>query len=500
MCQQVIETNVNTAQPARLPGGLCSFVRDSLPMRPFSRRLRSTDRLVLVSFLGALFLLPLAGVKANEEQNELVALIVDLLSESDKDIRALALNQVRSEVPGEAATREFAAQLEKLPAGAQVGLLSALADRGDAAARPSVVDLLETVDDTSVRVAAISALGSVGGGSDVDTLIKYLADEDDAARGAARWSLTRLPGDEVPGLILQKAEEGESELAAVLLDVLAARRAVDQVPGMLVIARGEQPAKRAAAMQALAALASPEHVADMAQALLATTPGSERSAAEKAIMQVCQKSKATAQQAAPLLAAMEELPEDERRELLPALGRVGGPRAITRVERSLLSADQKTHDLAVRAICNWPTANVALHLRQLAAHDPDNKNRKRALKALIRVAPLPDGREDADRLALVKEVLELCEQPKDKNTLLMRASAVRTMETLRFVLPFLEQPAHSEAAAHAIVELAHHRGLREPNDAEFHKALDQVIATSKDPVVIDRAQRYKKDQTWVRPK
>ena len=51
-----------------------------------------------------------------------------------------------------------------------------------------------------------------------------------------------------------------------------------------------------------------------------------------------------------------------------------------------------------------------------------------------------------------------------------------------------------------IVELAHHRGLREPNKAEFDPLLDRVMATSKDEVVVDRAQRYKKGETWNRPK
>ena len=44
------------------------------------------------------------------------------------------------------------------------------------------------------------------------------------------------------------------------------------------------------------------------------------------------------------------------------------------------------------------------------------------------------------------------------------------------------------------------RGLREPHKAEFDQALDKVIQTSQDATVVDRAQRYKKGQTWVRPK
>ena len=38
---------------------------------------------------------------------------------------------------------------------------------------------------------------------------------------------------------------------------------------------------------------------------------------------------------------------------------------------------------------------------------------------------------------------------------------------------------------------------REPNKAEFDRAPDRVIETSKDATVIDRAGYYKKGQTWA---
>ena len=57
-----------------------------------------------------------------------------------------------------------------------------------------------------------------------------------------------------------------------------------------------------------------------------------------------------------------------------------------------------------------------------------------------------------------------------------------------------------EVAAESIVELAHHRTLREAAKPEFLTALDQIIAVSKDPTSVERATRYKNNQTWVRPK
>ena len=132
-----------------------------------------------------------------ESGDELVQLVVNLLSDKDKDVRALGLEQVRTEAKGAAATQQFAAQLPKLPAEAQVGLLSALADRGDPAARPAVLDLLAASHDEPVRLAAIGALGFLGEPADARLLLRLLRRVSPAEQAAARTSLVRLPGESV---------------------------------------------------------------------------------------------------------------------------------------------------------------------------------------------------------------------------------------------------------------------------------------------------------------
>jgi len=76
---------------------------------------------------------------------------------------------------------------------------------------------------------------------------------------------------------------------------------------------------------------------------------------------------------------------------------------------------------------------------------------------------------------------------------------VRSVQTLRFIKPYMNQSPYAEQACLAVVDLAHHSGLREANKAEFHRALDQVIRISKNATLLDRAQRYKKGETWVKP-
>ena len=137
---------------------------------------------------------------------------------------------------------------------------------------------------------------------------------------------------------------------------------------------------------------------------------------------------------------------------------------------------------------------------ELSNTDQHKSHKIATLRALIRVAPLKDDRSDADRLQVLRKAMIMATRDDEKKLALDRARGVRTVDSLRFILPYTDQPKFAEQACLSVVELAHHRGLRVPNQKEFDKALDKVIATSKDAVVVDRAQRYKKDQTWVRPK
>ena len=445
---------------------------------------------------------PAAPAASTEPDGELLRMVLDLLGEKDKDLRALGFDQVRTEVKGAAATREIAARLRKLAPEAQVGLLSALADRGDPAAKSEVGLLLAMSQDIPVRAAAISALGALGNVEDVGPLLQRLAGRSEAEHDAAQRSLVRLAGEDVSDRIAGCLELTDYQTAtARIIEILAERRALAAVPTILPRAVDKDPAVRAAAIKALGELATAEQLPGLVQLVLKAAPGAEREAAQKCVTQVCSRTGDDQNRAKPLLAVLEVLSPDDRLILLPTLGRVGGAAALPAIEAALADQDAHRHEVGLRALCNWPDASVAPRLIKLAQDTAQPAaQRALALSALIRVAPLPDNRPDAQRLGLLKQVMALCTREEDRRQVIRRARAIRTIETLRFLAPYMDQPQFAEQACESIVELAHHRGLREPNKQEFDRALDQVIATSQDAVVVERAGRYKKDQSWVRPK
>ena len=442
---------------------------------------------------------PLAGPECRAQEDDgLLEMVVGLLSDEDKEMRSVGLEQVRSGLKGREATERFAALLPKLTADARVGLLSALADRGDKVARPAVVDAISSEAGEPVRVAAINALGYLGETADTRLLVKLLSEASDAA-AAARASLARLQGQDVPPAIVGEMRNAAPTVRVILIEVLTARRALGTIPDILSAAVGDEPLVRTAAMKALGQLADPEHIPAMVQGVLRAERGRERDAAEKAVMVVCARIEDVDRRAEPLLAVYEVLNEGDRKTLLPTLGRVGGPAVLSIVEAAIGGNDSQLHAVGIRALCNWPDACVAPLLIELADNDKHPAHRTWALRALIRVAPLRDTRSDAQRLDLLRKAMSMATRDAERHLVLDRARRILSLESLHFITPYLDQPRHAQQACLSVVELAHHRGVREPNKAEFDRALEKVIEISKDAVVIDRAHRYKKGQTWVRP-
>ncbi len=242
-------------------------------------------------------------------------------------------------------------------------------------------------------------------------------------------------------------------------------------------------------MAALAARARPADVPAMAELLLATPSGPQRNEVERAIRLVCQQIADAQHRADPVLDLLHGATAAKRIELLPLLGRLGGERARHIIDEALRSSDPALHAAGVRALSNWPDASVADDLLRLAETAPVAEHRRWALRGFIHVVVLPGKASDAQKVALLRRAMQLATDDAERMLVVQRASAVRTVEALRFVRPCLDQPALAEEAGKSIVELARHKELAQPNRGDFGPALKQVVKVCKDPLTVEKARR-----------
>ena len=427
-----------------------------------------------------------------------VAMAIELLASDDADFRTIGLDAVRYAARGAAATGTFAKLLEQEPPARQVELVRALADRGDAAALPALVALLDRAREPALRTAALAAIGALGSGAEVPVLLKSLAARD-PERTAARRALAALRGTDAGGRIVAALKSGDAALRPVLIETLGDRRARTVLPDIAPFATDSDAGVRRAAMRVLGSLGGAAQVPTMIGALLALAPGDERQAAERAVVTVCTRNPGHAEAAQVFLKTFQAAPENEQEAILPVLGAIGGGPALAIVDAMIASDDTGKRTLGLKALTRWPDATVAPRLFDRIGATRDQAERDLLLGALIRIAPLPDNKlDDAGKLDLVKRTMALCTTDADRARLLERANAIRTVETFRFVVPYLDQPALAPAACKSVVELAHHRNLRDAHKAEFLAALDRVIATAQDAELVERAGRYKEGKTWER--
>jgi hypothetical protein len=444
--------------------------------------------------------LPPSAAGAEPAPQEAVQMTIDFLTRDDADFRAIGLDRVRHGLKGEAATQQFAGLLSKLAPSRQLELTAALADRGDRAALPAVMALLHTSQEPAVRAAAVHTVGSLGGGPEVAALTRLLAAAD-PERAAARRALTVIGGADTTALILAATKQADAGLRPTLIDILADRRAFIAMPDLTIAAVGDDASIRTAAMRALAKFGGPEQVAGMVQGVLKAAAGGERDEAERALVTVCTQNVGKERAAEVLLSQFQAADDTTQETVLPVLGRVGGDRAIAIVDGLVADANAAKRKLGLTALTKWPDATVSQRLIDLLDKTQDPVERDLLLGALIRIAPLPDNKlNDTQKLELLQKTMSLCQRDEDRRRVLERANAIRMIETLRFVVPYLDDPNLAEPACLSVVELAHHRTLRDANKDEFAKALDKVLGTTKNEELTERAERYKQGQTWERKK
>ena len=435
----------------------------------------------------AIKLAALAGkIKSSSDPS---GLIVAGLESDDADAKDVAAGSI-AELPADQLERLFVGY-DRLSVSAQVTLVDSLA----VTANPIVLEKARNLarnPDQKVRRSAVRALGYSKDAADVDVLIKVWRSNDDSA-DAARKSLGRISATGSDERIVAAFESCKSDAeTAGLIDLVRERGIVGANAQLLKLVVSDDPTHRSKAMATLGQVGRAGELSGMIAGLLRTERGRDNEDAQRAITSICDRIGGD-DKAKPLLDAVGS--EKELIAVLPAVGRIGGPSAMAAIEEAI--ADSGTlRETGVRALCNWPNADPADRLLELATSASESNYRVWALRAFVRVIPLPGGnlKTNAKKLDAFKKAMELAARDDERLLVLDRVKAIRTVEALRFVLPYLDKEPYVQQACKTVVELSHHRDLREPNKEIFYPALDKVIEKTKEDRIKDRAKRYRANQ------
>ncbi|HZM03156.1 MAG TPA: HEAT repeat domain-containing protein, partial [Candidatus Saccharimonadales bacterium] len=371
-------------------------------------------------------------------------------------------------------------QWASLPAQSQWAVMDAAVKRG-----PEALPLVRTASrspDATLRVAAWTAMGDLNDLASIHALAQAAAGEG-AERQAARDSLARLRGGGA-----SEAFEAELKAAATpekveLLRALGARQDGEAANVLLQNASAGDDSVRLAALQSLTEIAPPDALSPLLD--IAKKAGSDdlRNQALEALSVICRASSDKDGATRTVVEAQRRLPEAEQGGFLPLLADLGTADALTVVEAASRSQDLDRAKEAVRALSQWPNAAPASYLLDLARTATNTVLRTLALRGAISVS----GEESvaSDRLAILKQAMAEANRPDERKQALSQLGQIPTPEALDLALKAMDDPAVSNEAALAVVDIA--EKLAPSNRALANEAAAKVLQNHKDGELFRRA-------------
>jgi HEAT repeat protein len=333
----------------------------------------------------------------------------------------------------------------------QVLLIETFASRKTVQAEAAVLALTES-DHEAVRDEAFQALERIGGAASVPKLVNSMQ-----SNATAYDTLCALKAGEADDALVEVlGATADDRQKAKLVECLAARRNSEVLPVFVELAKEEWSRSSAAAISGLANLVSEDDFNVYVDILFEAGNTKQILATEQSIAAAAQRLADTEACAQPLAAAYPKAKGEAQYAIIRALGSIGGETAREILMKGLTSPDAGTKDAAVRGLCNWPNAKVADALMDLAKNSDNEKNQVLALRGYIRLANGLD--EERDVMPMCRQVVEVTDRPDVLKSVIACAKRFKSMDTVDFLTPMLENPAVANEAGWAIYEIS--RGWR----------------------------------------
>ena len=419
-------------------------------------------------------------------QDEAVKMVLDILKGGDQDMQSVAISMVK-DMPGAEVTKALTAELPRLSPTSQVQLLSALGDRGDAAALPAVVAAAKS-QDQSVRIAAIRALGQLGDDTTVGLLTQAAAGAKGAEQKAARDSLYRLRGPKVDQVILDEIPKAEAAAKVELISSAGERNITAGVTPILKTARDPDRKVRTESFRVLKVIAGPEHLPALVQLLIGAQSSSDRSECQKTVAAVAHKIADKNSQAQAVLTVLPTVKQTQSRcSLLGVLGKIGDDKALPVLTAAIKEKDPEIQTAAIRALAEWPTPEPLGDLLKVADSSQNKLHRILALRGFVRLLALESKRPADKTIEMYKKAMSLAPDVGEKRRVLSGLANAKSRGALEMATVYLEDESLSREAEYAVVKIAEGIGGDFPELAK--ETLKKIIERTNNDTLREHAQQ-----------
>ena len=186
-----------------------------------------------------------------------------------------------------------------------------------------------------------------------------------------------------------------------------------------------------------------------------------------------------------VLAALPRAPTAPKLALLNILRSLGGPRALAAVRAAATDANAEIQNTALRALCDWSSAEALPDLAQLAKSAANPTVKILALRGYLRLVAQQGG-PAAQQVALLKDALALAGRSEEKKLVLAALGLISSADALALVGTQLGDAELKEEASLAAVAIA--EKLSRPRPAAVAAVMEEVAKTTTNAQLAQRAK------------
>ncbi len=378
----------------------------------------------------------------------------DLLAAMDnpnKDLRLRAL-ELAGSIQGKGATARWIERMAGVQAEAQAEIIAMLGSRGDKSALPVLLEAMRS-GEKAVRLAAIPAAAKLGANSVIQDLFSILGTSEEDEIRAVKQALLGFPYELVIPKISKSFEEMPGPSKVALMEILSERMAKEKIELVYAQTKSNDAAVRLAALAALENLASENDLQRLIDILLESQERREISLAQNAAVASANLIPDLERRADLFLEALKKAPAPHQADLLLPLSRICGENAYQAVIAATKSADPLVQDAAVLTLSRWPELRAADELLAIFRSTANQKHRLLALQGYVRLANEAEL-SPQEKLGRLENVLGIAANVEEKRVVLSGLANVKTIESLRLVVPFMKDADLQAAAASAAARIA----------------------------------------------
>ena len=412
-------------------------------------------------------------------------IILGILTGKDKSMYGAAIQLVR-EIPYDQDVTPIIKAIPNFTTEQQVQLISSLAGRKDAVVVKAFNDAIKS-ENNELKIAGLKALKLSGDKNSIIVFAKTAAESKGNVRVAAREGLYQINADGVNEEILNQIAATDGKVKIELIKAVRERRISGAQNALAAVIKNDKNEKaRVEAIRSWRDVAVAGDLDALLDFLVNAKSSDERAGLQKAVLAAVDKLPEGSQKSKKLLIKMSKTSDvNAQASIIEILGKIGDPISLGPIYNALKNKNQEIKIAGTRALADWPDATPIDDVYKIAATSNDEKQRILSIRGYIRMISIATKYTPEEKIKAYQDAMNLAKSIEEKRTVLSGVSQVVSVNSLKFVEKYLDDPQLKEEAAAAVIKIG--TKLSDEVASDVKPAMEKVLDVTNNDVFKSQA-------------